>query len=209
MTARIFKSEFTYSFTVNSAGWKSVVLHFYSSSYGNLSASNAIFSVSSGAYTLLRDFSVSKTSEVLGSGIIVKQFSIYIDETKVLNITFTPSSNYTNSYALVNGIEVWSISDDIYSFTNASASVVGQKGDPLIINHSKPLEMVVQLNVGGDDSRAEKEDSSWSDDSSYIIEKLISRTYYANSSVKIKYHTGVDSYFVQEGARTMGSYRRV
>ncbi|KAI3927420.1 hypothetical protein MKW92_044410 [Papaver armeniacum] len=43
MTARIFKSEFIYSFPV-AAGRKYVRLHFYSSSYGDLSASNAIFS---------------------------------------------------------------------------------------------------------------------------------------------------------------------
>ncbi|XP_026420313.1 receptor-like protein kinase FERONIA [Papaver somniferum] len=208
MTARVFKSEFTYSFPVNSAGWKRVVLNFYSSSYGDLSASDAMFSVSSGGYTLLRDFSLSQTSEVLKSDIIDKVFYIYIDETTVVNITFTPSSNYNNSYALVNGIEIWSVLDNMFNSTNGSASVVGEKGISLNINPTNALEMVVQLNVGGDDSRYER-DSTWSDDSSYIVEKQTSATYYANSSVEIKHLSSVNSYESEESiyrtARTLGS----
>ncbi|KAI3876377.1 hypothetical protein MKW98_021229 [Papaver atlanticum] len=68
--------------------------------------------------------------------------------------------------------------------------------------------MVVQLNVGGDDSRYEG-DISWSDDSSYIVEKQTSDTFYANSSVKIKYLSSFNSYVTQESiyrtARTMRS----
>ncbi|MCL7026418.1 hypothetical protein MKW94_019359 [Papaver nudicaule] len=133
MTARIFKSEFTYSFPVG-AGWKYVRLHFYSTSYGDLSSSNAIFSVSSGAYTLLKDFSVSETSKDLNYAITVEEFLISVDKGR-LNVIFTPSSNYTDSYALVNGI--------------SSAIIAGDKGVSLIINNATVLEKVVPLNVGG------------------------------------------------------------
>ncbi|KAI3927419.1 hypothetical protein MKW92_044409 [Papaver armeniacum] len=190
MTARIFKSKFTYSFPVD-AGWKYVRLHFYSSRYENLRASNAIFSVSSGAYTLLRDFSVSQTSKDLNIAVIVKEFSINSDK-GTLNITFTPSSNYTDSYALVNGIEVMSM-PDIYGYTNGSAVIAGAKGVSLIIDNTTVLEKVVRLNVGG------KKNLScgryWFTDS-------------ANSSMAVKYLPGVPSYVAPDSiyrtARTMG-----
>ncbi|KAI3889121.1 hypothetical protein MKX03_004284 [Papaver bracteatum] len=199
MTARIFKSEFTYSFPVN-AGWKYVRLHFYSSRYENLSASNAIFSVSTGAYTLLRDFSVSQTSKDLNNAVIVKEFSINVDKGR-LNITFTPS-NFTHSYALVNGIEVMSM-PDIYSSANGSAVIAGAKGVSLIISNTTVLEKVVRLNVGGKKISPAADTGlsrSWSEDSPYI--------YDGETDSAIKYLPGISYYVAPESiyrtARTMG-----
>ncbi|RZC47515.1 hypothetical protein C5167_040473 [Papaver somniferum] len=204
MTARIFKSKFTYSFPVD-AGWKYVRLHFYSSRYENLRASNAIFSVSTGAYTLLRDFSVSQTSKDLNNAVIVKEFSINVDKGR-LNITFIPS-NFTDSYALVNGIEVMSM-PDIYSSANGSAVIAGAKGVSLIISSTTVLEKVVRLNVGGKKISPAADTGlsrSWSEDSPYIY---AGETDSANSSLAIKYLPGIPSYVAPESiyrtARTMG-----
>ncbi|KAI3889120.1 hypothetical protein MKX03_004283 [Papaver bracteatum] len=209
MTARIFKSEFTYSFPVD-AGWKYVRLHFYSSSYGNLTASNAIFSVTTGEYTLLRNFNVALTSGRLNTAVIVKEFSINVDKA-TLNITFRPSLiNYTATYALVNGIEVMSM-PDIYSSANGSAVIAGAKGVSLIINNTTVLEKVVRLNVGGKKISPVADTGlfrSWSDDSSYLGGQQLGVTDSANSSLAIKYHPSIPSYVAPESiyrtARTMG-----
>ncbi|KAI3876380.1 hypothetical protein MKW98_021232 [Papaver atlanticum] len=204
-TARIFKSEFTYSFPV-SAGWKYIRLHFCSASYGNLSSSNAIFSVSSGGYTLLRDFSVSQNREEFN--ITVKEFSINVAKGR-LNITFTPSSNYNNSYALVNGIEVIPM-PDIY---NGSAIIAGEKGVSLIVSNTTVLEKVLRLNVGGTKITPAADSGlfrSWSeDDFMYLPAGLRGEEDTADSSLDIKYFPSIPSYVAPKNiyrtARTMGS----
>ncbi|KAL0375474.1 UNVERIFIED_CONTAM: Receptor-like protein kinase FERONIA [Sesamum radiatum] len=146
MTARIFQSEFTYSFPVAS-GRKFVRLYFYPASYNGLNASNAVFSVTSGAYTLLRNFSAALTTEALNYDYIMKEFSVNVPS-EVLNVTFIPSQNASNSYAFVNGIEVVS-HPDIYS-TDGTEIVVGQSTGFNIDNRTA-LENVYRLNVGGND----------------------------------------------------------
>ncbi|KAL0347588.1 UNVERIFIED_CONTAM: Receptor-like protein kinase FERONIA [Sesamum calycinum] len=104
------------------SGRKFVRLYFYPASYNGLNASNAIFSVTSGAYTLLRNFSAALTTEALNYDYIMKEFSVNVPS-EVLNVTFIPSQNASNSYAFVNGIEVVS-HPDIYS-TDGTEIVVG------------------------------------------------------------------------------------
>ena len=58
MTARVSSSEFKYTFPV-SPGQKFVRLHFHPASYGKFDRSKAFFSVKSGSFTLLRNFSAS------------------------------------------------------------------------------------------------------------------------------------------------------
>ncbi|KAI3874698.1 hypothetical protein MKX03_015175 [Papaver bracteatum] len=209
MTARIFTSNFTYSIPVGS-GRKTVRLHFYPASYDGRNASNAIFSVSSGGYTLLKNFSVSQTAKALNYAFIVKEFIINVDSGRV-NITFTPSSNYTNSYAFVNGIEVISM-PDIYS-SEDKAQIVGQAaGIFKNIDNSTALENVVRLNVGGNQISPVQDTGlfrSWSDDSPYIYAAQLGVTDAANStSMKIKYDPSVRPYAAPESiyltARTMG-----
>ncbi|RZC63552.1 hypothetical protein C5167_025311 [Papaver somniferum] len=202
-TARIFRSEFTYSFTV-SAGWKNVRLHFYSSSYEHLSAFYAMFSVTSGANTLLKDFNLLLTSEDVKSATIVREFYINVAKGR-LNITFTPtSSNDTFSYALVNGIEVMSM-PDIYS---GSAIIADENGVSLIINNTTVLEDVFRFNVGGTEISPEADTGlfrSWSQDG----DPLPGETDTANYSLSIKYLPGISSYVAPEiiykTARTMAS----
>ncbi|XP_026426263.1 receptor-like protein kinase FERONIA isoform X2 [Papaver somniferum] len=207
MTARIFTSNFTYSIPVGS-GRKTVRLHFYPASYDGRHASDAIFSVSSGGYTLLKNFSASQTAEALNYAFIVKEFSINVDSGRV-NITFTPSSSYNNSYAFVNGIEVISM-PNLYN-SDGTALIVGQKGVFFPIDNTTALENVVRLNVGGNQISPVRDTGlfrSWSDDSPYIYAAQLGVTDTANSSMQIKYATGVPSYSapddVYKTARTMG-----
>ncbi|MCL7044823.1 hypothetical protein MKW94_014579 [Papaver nudicaule] len=209
MTARIFTSNFTYSIPVGD-GRKSVRLHFYPASYDGRNATDAIFSVSSGGYTLLKNFSVSQTAAALNYAFVVKEFAINVDSGRV-NITFTPSSDYPKSYAFVNGIEVISMPSDIYN-SEDRAQIVGQaEGTFYTISNDTALEKVVRLNVGGKEI-SPVEDSglfrSWSDDSSYIFAAQLGVTDSANSSMKIKYDPIVPDYAAPESvyltARTMG-----
>ena len=71
MTARVFPSNFTYSIPVV-AGRKFVRLYFYAASYAGLNASDGVFSVKAGPYTLLNNFSAAQTTEALNFAFLVK-----------------------------------------------------------------------------------------------------------------------------------------
>ncbi|KAL3826205.1 hypothetical protein ACJIZ3_022234 [Penstemon smallii] len=192
MTARIFQSEFTYSFPVAS-GRKFVRLYFYPTSYNGLKASNAIFSVTSGPYTLLRNFSASQTTEALNFDYMMKEFSVNVPS-EVLKITFTPSQDTSNSYAFVNGIEVVS-HPDIYS-TDGTETVVGQSTG-FNIDNSTALENVYRLNVGGNDISPSHDTGlfrSWRDDSTYIFSAAFGVTELPDPNVTVGYPPRSPSY---------------
>ncbi|XP_073282156.1 receptor-like protein kinase FERONIA, partial [Primulina huaijiensis] len=75
MSARIFHSDFTYSFPVAS-GRMFLRLYFYPASYNGLDASHGVFSVTSGPYTLLKNFNASQTTEALNYDYMMKEFSL-------------------------------------------------------------------------------------------------------------------------------------
>ncbi|KAI3760856.1 hypothetical protein L1987_51256 [Smallanthus sonchifolius] len=97
--ARVFKtSSFTYTFPV-SQGPKFLRLHFYPATYSDLDTKQSFFSVSSNGYTLLTNFNAFLTLLFLRSRTkatdarVVKEFLIYVKDTQILNVTFTPSHN--------------------------------------------------------------------------------------------------------------------
>ncbi|XP_026388740.1 receptor-like protein kinase FERONIA [Papaver somniferum] len=209
MTARVFRSEFTYTFPVSS-GRKFVRLYFYPASYSGLNASDSLFSVTAGPYTLLSNFSASQTSQALNFAFIIKEFSIPVtDENERLNITFTPSSTSKSSYAFVNGIQVVSM-PDIYSNDGTSAFIVGESS-PFSIDNSTALENVFRLNVGGNYISPTKDAGllrSWSDDSPHIFGAGFGVTDTISPNVTIEYPPGMPDYVapkdVYATARTMG-----
>ncbi|CAF2051056.1 BnaA09g46530D [Brassica napus] len=143
MSARVFKSPFTYSFPVAS-GRKFLRLYFYPNSYDGLNATLSLFSLSSGPYTLLRNFSASQTVQEMSLSYIVKEFVVNA-EGGTLNLTFTPESTPSNAYAFVNGIEVTSM-PDIYP--NRVFTIVGTS-KPIAMDKNTFLEMVYRVNIGG------------------------------------------------------------
>ncbi|RVW39237.1 putative receptor-like protein kinase [Vitis vinifera] len=90
-----------------------VRFYFYPTAYSGHNESEFFFSVTSGVYTLLSNFSASLTVAPMGSGVssVVKEFSINVWDNQILNITFSPSPN---SWAFVNGIEVVSMPNHLY-----------------------------------------------------------------------------------------------
>lgn len=206
MTARVFHSKFTYSFPVAS-GRKFIRLYFYPASYSNLNASNGVFSVTAGAYTLLKNFSALQTTEALNYAFIVKEYSVNVDS-EILNVTFTPSTNTSNSYAFVNGIEIVSM-PDIYS-TADGAILVGQT-TPYYLDNSTALENAYRLNVGGSDISSSDDTGlfrSWYDDSPYIFGAAFGVTETAAPNKTIVYPEGMPTYVAPQDvyatARSMG-----
>ena len=107
MNARVFPLNFTYSIPVVT-GHKFVRLYFYVASYAGLNASDGVFSVMAGPYTLLNNFNAAQTPEALNFAFLVKEYSIN-DEGATLDISFIPSTKAPRAYAFVNGIEIVSM----------------------------------------------------------------------------------------------------
>ncbi|KAM0039820.1 putative non-specific serine/threonine protein kinase [Helianthus debilis subsp. tardiflorus] len=146
-TARFFRtSPFTYAFPVSSQGPKFLRLHFYPTNYihhntyNDLNTEQSFFSVSSNGYSLLTNFSaffaaafLAKTHSSAGINIphvprVVKEFLIYVKDTQILNVTFTPSRN---SLAFINGIEIVSVPENLY-FKDKGLKYVGMNNGPVI-----------------------------------------------------------------------------
>ncbi|KAK4268387.1 hypothetical protein QN277_025053 [Acacia crassicarpa] len=208
MTARVFQSEFTYSFPV-APGRKFIRLYFYPSSYGGFNASDALFSVTAQSYTLLRNFSVAQTVLALNYDFLVKEYLVNV-EGESLNVTFTPSPNASNLFAFVNGIEIVSMPPDIYGAPSVNPMIVGTN-TPFTFDNSTSLETVYRLNVGGNDISPSHDTGlfrSWTDDTRYLYGAAFGVTEPADPQVNITYPPGTPSYVapldVYSTARSMG-----
>ncbi|KAK9067167.1 hypothetical protein SSX86_014492 [Deinandra increscens subsp. villosa] len=170
-SARIFNtSSFTYTFPV-SEGPKFVRLYFYPATYSGLTPNQSFFSVSSNGYSLLTNFSAFLAASFLAntrSGVkhFVKEYIIHVKETKILNVTFTPSPK---SYAFINGIEIVSTPENLY-FNSINVKYVGMINGPVITNDTS-LENIYRLNVAGGQISSIEDTGmyrSWDPDDNYI-----------------------------------------
>ncbi|XP_020590066.1 receptor-like protein kinase FERONIA [Phalaenopsis equestris] len=207
LTARVFTSPLTYSFPLG-AGRKYVRLYFYPSNYSNHAAADGIFSVTAGPITLLHNFSAYQTVAALNYAYLIREFSVNVSSTG-LNLTFTPSKNYSNSYAFINGIEIASM-PDLFS---ATTPLLVTGGTPLQypIPDDWAMETVYRLNVGGQAISPAGDSGlyrSWADDSLYIYGAAYGVTYSADPNVTIQYSTSLPEYIaptdVYSTARSMG-----
>ncbi|XP_030482869.2 receptor-like protein kinase FERONIA [Cannabis sativa] len=154
-TARIFRSQFTYTFPLKESGPKFVRLHFYSAQYTDFDASKAYFDVKAGSsFTLLKNFSASLVAESLNQDSFMREFCVYVVEpNKTLSLTFIPSSSSNNySYAFVNGIEIVSMPKDLYYYDSIDQpKYVGLMNNNQIfrINDNLALETIGRINMGG------------------------------------------------------------
>ncbi|GMH23125.1 hypothetical protein Nepgr_024968 [Nepenthes gracilis] len=212
MTARIFRSGFTYSFPVVS-GRKFVRLYFYPNTYNGLDTSNSIFSVTVGSYTLLKNFSAAQTARALNYDTIVKEYVINI-ESETLNLTFKPSSNYSNTFAFINGIEVVSMPYIYDSSVNDNSgngdTIVGQ-ATTFLIDNSSALENMYRLNVGGQYISPTQDTGlfrTWFIDTPYIYGAAEGVTDILDPGMSIKYPSSIPTYTapvdVYSTARSMG-----
>ncbi|CAA2959177.1 Hypothetical predicted protein [Olea europaea subsp. europaea] len=145
-TARIFQSEFTYTFPVL-AGPKFLRLYFYAATYSNLdknvsfNKNESFFTVTANEFTLLSNFSAYLTSTPSEPS-FKKEFIINVEDNHSLNITFSPSPK---SYAFINGIEIVSMPDNLY-FRDLPIKFVNQL---YYLKNTTALETRYRFNVGG------------------------------------------------------------
>ncbi|KAF8378556.1 hypothetical protein HHK36_029900 [Tetracentron sinense] len=191
MTARISPTQFTYTFPA-SPGPKFLRLYFYPASYPGVDDSKALFSVASGGYTLLSNFSPNLVAYALGVPYFTREFSITVGNKKRLKVTFIPSPSTSDSYAFVNGIEPF----------------------PFFIEDTTVLETFYRLNVGGDDIFPVDDTGmfrTWSYDSKYLLPSSPGVSF-AVSNLDIKFSPTIPDYTapasVYSTARSMGSDQR-
>ncbi|KAF2299288.1 hypothetical protein GH714_031317 [Hevea brasiliensis] len=171
MTARIFQSQFTYTFPV-SPGPKFVRLYFYPATYSNLDISKSRFSLSANTYTLLNNFSAFLTVSAMKPSVasFIKEYIITVWDNQKLDLTFSPSPS---SFAFINGIEIVSMPNNLYaSGNNNPLPYVGIDSNPFYLDNTTALEKFYRLNVGGQDISG-KDDTgmhrTWLQDLNYIF----------------------------------------
>ncbi|CAN6708446.1 unnamed protein product [Malus baccata var. baccata] len=151
--ARLSHSEFTYRFSLSTAGQKFIRLYFYPTSYPNFDRSKALFSVKAGGFTFLQDFNASVTADAYGVETLYREFCLNISEEQSLNITFSPSREASlDAYAFVNGIEIVSMPSNLYYTPAESANgveYIGTGRKKFQIENNTALEMVYRINIGG------------------------------------------------------------
>ncbi|CAH2079809.1 unnamed protein product [Thlaspi arvense] len=209
MTARIFRSDFTYSFKV-SPGWKFVRLHFYPTRYkfGGFDAANSFFSVTVNSFTLLNNFSADLTvrASIPESKSLIKEFIVPVNN-RTLNLTFKPSPN---SSAFVNGIEIVSMPDRLYSKGGFDDRItyVGASTD-FVIDNTTAFETVYRLNVAGQDVGDTGMFRRWVSDDEFILSEASGLKPVLPPDVTINYTAKTPAYVAPEDVyktyRTMGN----
>ncbi|KAK1284368.1 Receptor-like protein kinase FERONIA [Acorus calamus] len=148
MTARIFKTPYTYTFPVI-PGRKFVRLHFYPTDYAitnlniNFTVSLSFFNVSVGSYIFLDNFSALLNAQAINKHYFIKEFSVHISSNR-LDLTFAPSKN--NTFAFVNGIQIVSMPQIFGSSDPFNQPKIVGTTATLTINENTAFETVARLN---------------------------------------------------------------
>ncbi|KAJ1412111.1 Serine-threonine/tyrosine-protein kinase, catalytic domain [Sesbania bispinosa] len=199
MTARIFHSQFTYRFNVT-PGPKFIRLHFYPASYLDLNISKAFLSVTAGNFTLLHNFSVSLNADYLNLAYFMKEFIVHVNGS-TLELSLTPSSNASDAYAFVNGIEVVSMPLGLYiRGDDAPLPLVGHDQTLVYIHNDSAMESLYRLNVGGEQILPKYDTAmfrTWDTDDSYILGANIGIQPF-NISMPVVYTNNVPAYTAPE-----------
>ncbi|KAG4137652.1 hypothetical protein ERO13_D07G084733v2 [Gossypium hirsutum] len=122
-------------------------LYFYPVQYSGFDGSTSFFYVTANDHLLLQNFSayLNFSSEDNQAASLIKEFMVPCFKTEKLNVTFWPSPN---SLAFVNGIEVVSMSKNMYvKHQDNSVSFVNSK-IPFDIPDATAFETVYLLKVG-------------------------------------------------------------
>ncbi|KAK4280308.1 hypothetical protein QN277_011947 [Acacia crassicarpa] len=211
-TARLSRSEFSYSFPVNDSQ-KFVRLFFYQSSYGDFLHSDSLFSVKAGNHTLLKDFNASLYAGGASDDIILREYCINIDAGQRLNITFMPNQAYPNAYAFINGIEVVSMPTFLY-YTNPddqNAMMLDGRTQQFAVNSDSALETVYRINVGGSQIPPAKDTGMfryWDLDNAYLKSRERSQSISAafGVSVNLTYRDDQNYFAPDEVYKTARNY---
>ncbi|KAL5718658.1 hypothetical protein ACHQM5_011537 [Ranunculus cassubicifolius] len=135
--ARIFKKKSKYVFGIKKQGTHVVRLHFSAFNSSKYEMKHALFHVEVNGYLVLSYFN--------GKDSILKEYMIWVDNGKNLEIVFTPVNEC--NFGFVSAIEVFDAPEDLIVDT---AKLIKSEGNETIagITHHA-LETVYRLNVGG------------------------------------------------------------
>ncbi|KAH6791931.1 Malectin/receptor-like protein kinase family protein [Perilla frutescens var. hirtella] len=150
-TARISRSQFSYAIQVD-PGQKIIRLHFNPSPYKGFIELKDFFTVQSGHFTFLRNFSASFTANALGVNTFAKEFCVNIKQNQQLTITFTPETRQSlDTYAFINGIEILVVPAALSYFDGGDIGLqaVGEKSTVYVDNNTA-LEMIQRINIKHD-----------------------------------------------------------
>ncbi|GJM87738.1 hypothetical protein PR202_ga03723 [Eleusine coracana subsp. coracana] len=212
MTARIFFSNYTYSFPVN-PGRMFVRLYFHPSTYGDYVPANANFGVAASNLTLLENFNASRIALTKNVDFFFSEFSVNITSGR-LEITFAPSTQQNGSYAFINGIEILP-TPDLFTTPTPTIAISGNT-NPFPVDPAWGFQTMYRLNDGGDDISPRYDADfyrSWRDDTPYVYGAGYGITFKKDNNVTIRYTPSVPKYIapvdVYATARSMGPDARV
>jgi len=194
MTARIFHSQFTYTFNVT-PGPKFIRLHFYPASYMDLNISNAFLSVSAANFTLLHNFSASLNADYYNLAYFMKEFIVHVNGS-VLLLTLSPSYNASHAFAFVNGIEVVSMPLNLYMRGDDDPLPLVGHGNIVYIYEDSAMENLYRLNVGSEQIPPKYDTGmfrSWDTDEAYVL-GANSDIQLANMSMPVLYSDNASLY---------------
>ncbi|CAM0150510.1 unnamed protein product [Urochloa decumbens] len=207
MTARIFTSNYTYSFPA-SPGRMFVRLYLYPSTYGNYAPSNAYFGVTAANLTLLDKFNASQTALAINSASFVLEYSVNVSAGK-LDLTFSPSTHHNGSYAFINGIEIVP-TPDLFTIPKPTLANGGNP-NPFLIDLATGFQTMYRLNVGGQAISPQGDVDfyrKWDDDRPYIYGSGFGVSFGKDKNLSITYTPNVPNYTapvnVYASARSMG-----
>ncbi|XP_047312837.1 putative receptor-like protein kinase At5g39000 [Impatiens glandulifera] len=208
LTARIFPSQFTYTFPISS-GPKFLRLYFYSANYSGRDITKSFFNVSAAGHTLLGNFSVFLSAPA-NSPSFVKEFVVHVGNSQTLDLTFTPTTSSVDSYAFINGIEIVSMPDNLYltGVNSPNTTLVGKKSS-FIVDTSMALETLYRLNVGGQSIDVQNDTGMfrrWENDNRYLKGNLLGKEPFLD--FKVLYNNKTPAYtapeYVYRTQRVMG-----
>ncbi|XP_061948511.1 receptor-like protein kinase FERONIA [Populus nigra] len=211
-TARVSLSKFTYTFPVKTTGPKFVRLYFNPASYTGFNRSKSSFSVTTGRYTFLSNFSGFHYTDPHGERGYAREFILNVEgEQKNLSITFTPSHHVADAYAFINGIEIVSMPTNLYYTAGDDPGLYDvDKEVYLPLQNKTALEIMYRVNVGGGEITPPNDNGmfrSWFSDGDYLTDARPSVFQY-NDTIQFKYnnHTRYAAPDVlYRTARTMGN----
>ncbi|GAA0165350.1 hypothetical protein LIER_20780 [Lithospermum erythrorhizon] len=209
--ARIVTSETSYILPLGQIGnsTKRILLrlYFYPSLYPNFDVFDSFFSVTSGDFTLLSNFSAVITAEALSQSYIIKEYMLAspLDQSLIV-VTLMPAEK---SFAFINGIEVLQAPEvfDKDPILAGSDSGSGVDSSALTVAN-KSMQTMYRLNVGGSFISPSNDSGnllrSWYNDSPYVVGQGIT----SHANMTIGYNRDVASFIapldVYKSSRSMG-----
>ncbi|GLU13497.1 hypothetical protein SLE2022_301300 [Rubroshorea leprosula] len=135
--ARIFKQQSSYEFDIETGGTYLVRLHFFNST----DVSEAVFDVSTVRFSLLKNFTILRSSTTDTNSPLIDEFLLNMTQGK-FSIYFTPQGS---SFAFINAIEVFLAPEN---FIPDKATTPPNNSYSGILSHA--LQTIYRINVGGE-----------------------------------------------------------